>query len=215
MLDFSGALRLALVYVHLIACAISLGTVVRSEICMLHRVLTGKNNHFGVETNFSKRIVPAALVTLWLTGLFFIQQDARLSSLEQTLSNPKLQGKLIVVAVLTLNGLVLHWRVFPLLERVQSLAELRLEQRLLAVEAGTLSTVSWLYAAFLGVARPLAWKFSLQTLLVVYPILTSVGFFIAWLLVCWGMRRRRSELQAAAISSSSQHATFEMRTKIR
>jgi len=41
---------------------------------------------------------------------------------------------------------------------------------------GSLSAVSWMYAAMLGVGRPLAWKYSLSELLMAYPVLIALGF---------------------------------------
>ncbi|HSV61072.1 MAG TPA: hypothetical protein VLJ19_19435, partial [Variovorax sp.] len=38
------------------------------------------------------------------------------------------------------------------------------------------SGVSWLYAAMLGVGRPLSWKYSLLELMAAYPLLIAGGF---------------------------------------
>ena len=59
-----------------------------------------------------------------------------------------------MVAVLTLNGVFLHRFAFPTLQQGRSLSTLsNLRCTLLAMLGGT-SLASWLFAAWLGMARP-------------------------------------------------------------
>jgi hypothetical protein len=91
--------------------------------------------------------------------------------------------------LLTANGVLLHQTVLPMLQKAGSLLKLSFDQRLLAVFAGAVSGVTWFYAAFMGVARPLAWKFSLLELLGAYPVLLLGGFCTMLALTSWAKAR--------------------------
>jgi hypothetical protein len=181
--------RLALVYTHLIACCIALGAILTSDIAMLARIFQGRDDEPDTHMQFLKSAVSIALVVLWGTGLFFVWQDSTSSGFAHTLANPKLQGKIIVVTLLTLNGLVLHYSVLPMLSKAGSILKLNPGQRLWAIWSGALSGVSWMYAAFLGIARPLAWKCPLQHLLLAYPFLLAAAFAGVSCLTYWALRR--------------------------
>lgn len=136
--------------------------------------------------------VSLALLALWITGIAVVWLDASSKGLVY-FRNPKLQAKIGIVTLLTLNGVLLHRAVMPALEKAGSLLKLSLNQRRLAIFAGTLSAVSWFYAAMLGVGRPLSWKYSLLELLAAYPLLIAAGF--GMLMPLTGIAKNRSGLQ--------------------
>jgi hypothetical protein len=49
-----------------------------------------------------------------------------------------------------------------------------------------------LYAAMLGVGRPLAWKYSLTELLMAYPVLIVLGFAMMVALTEWARKRNEA-----------------------
>lgn len=110
--------------------------------------------------------------------------------------NPKLHAKVIIVMLLTYNGILLHRLVLPALQKAGSLLYLGFSARMLALFCGSLSAVSWMYAAMLGVGRPLAWKYSLFELLMAYPVLIALGFLSMLVLT-----QRVKQQDYAAISS--------------
>ena len=116
-----------------------------------------------------------ALVALWISGLVVIMLDVSSKGL-QYFANPKIQAKILIVMLLTLNGVVLHHVVLPWLQKAGSLLELTPSRTTFAVFAGAVSGVSWLYAAMLGIGRPLSWKYSLWQLMAAYPLLIAAGF---------------------------------------
>ena len=196
--------RLAVVYIHLIACCISLGAILASDIGMMARIFQGRDGEPDAHMQYLKWTVSAALCVLWGTGSFFVWQDSAVSDLAHTLTNPKMQAKIIVVTLLTLNGLVLHYSVFPMLSKAGSLLNLNSHQRVGVIGAGALSGVSWMYAAFLGIARPLAWKYPLQQLLLAYPFLVVAAFAGVWCLTSWAIRRNRDHARVAV----REHGSF-------
>ncbi|OGB23963.1 MAG: hypothetical protein A3I66_14760 [Burkholderiales bacterium RIFCSPLOWO2_02_FULL_57_36] len=178
-----------LVYFHLIACCVAIGAILISDLGILVRLYQGRIDKRAANLQDLKRTVSGMLIILWITGLLLIGRDAVGDGWNYTLSNPKLQAKIIVVALLTLNGILLHCRVLPMMSKASSLLKLAAGQRTWAIWAGALSGVSWLYAAFLGVARPLAWKTPLPNLMLAYPVLIVLTFAGMWAFTSWAVRK--------------------------
>jgi len=183
-------IRLAVLYVHLIACCVAIGLVLTHDIAMVKALLQGKGpapeDPHALETLQST--VALALAALWVTGVAIVALDASVKGWAY-FGNPKLQAKIGLVLLLTANGVLLHQTVLPMLQKAGSLLQLDFDQRLFAVLAGAVSGVTWFYAAFMGVARPLAWKFSLLELLGAYPVLLLGGFSSMLALTFWAKAR--------------------------
>lgn len=168
--------RLAIVYFHLIACCVAIGIILTSDVTMIKKLLTGDPEAPDdlAHLRYVKHVVSLSLIALWISGIAIVAVDASLKGLEY-FTNPKLQAKIAIVALLTLNGFLLHGTVLPAIEKFGSLLNLPGTLRQRAIFAGAVSGVSWLYAALLGVGRPLAWKYSLAELLAAYPFLIAGG----------------------------------------
>ena len=161
--------RLAMVYVHLIACCVAIGLVLTNDISVIRQLLKADSSrgHDADHLDTLQQTVSAALTVLWVTGITLVALDTMTTGWGY-LPNPKLQAKVLIVMLLTLNGLLLHSAVLPAMKKAGSLLHLCPSQRLLAIFAGSVSGVSWFYAAMLGVGRPLSWKYPMVTLLLVY-----------------------------------------------
>lgn len=182
--------RLSVIYVHLLACCIAIGLVFASDAEMVRDLLKGHKQagHDGQHMARLQTSVANALIFLWLTGAAVIGIDY----LEKGMSyfaNPKLHAKIIIVLLLTFNGMLLHRYVLPALLKAGSLLDLNIGVRMFALFSGALSGVSWLYAAMLGVGRPLAWKYSLTELLLAYPVMILLGFALMAGLTQWARKR--------------------------
>ncbi len=178
--------RMAVVYLHLIACCVAIGMVLTSDVAMVKKLLQVHADDRVDRKHLSElqTTVSRALVALWVTGVAIVSLDVSLKGWGY-LENPKLQSKVAIVVLLTLNGVVLHKYVLPLLIKAGSLLRMAFSQRLLAIFAGAVSGVSWFYAALLGVGRPLNWKYSLVEILAAYPVLIAGGFASMVLLTMW------------------------------
>lgn len=178
--------RMAVVYFHLIACCVAIGMVLTSDVAMVKKLLQVHADDRVDRKHLSElqTTVSRALVALWVTGVAIVSLDVSLKGWGY-LENPKLQSKVAIVVLLTLNGVVLHKYVLPLLIKAGSLLRMAFSQRLLAIFAGAVSGVSWFYAALLGVGRPLNWKYSLVEILAAYPVLIAGGFASMVLLTMW------------------------------
>jgi hypothetical protein len=112
----------------------------------------------------SSRAVTWVLLALWLTGFSIIAIDLQTDAISW-LGTPKLQAKLCVVMALSFNGYFLHNYAIHSLGHACAQAEKNAKRDAVL---GAVSGVSWVYALFLGVAKP--WS----------PVLGFVGFMLIY-----------------------------------
>lgn len=141
-MDLNTALRLALLYAHLLACVLALHTVLRTDWRLLNSRIKARQL-----LHAHKRVV-WVLGALWLSGAAIVVLDG----LAQLQHNPKLIAKIVCVSLLTLNGVVLRLWCLP---RLVSDRPLTRTEASLLMACGALSTTCWLMAGFYGIARPL------------------------------------------------------------
>ncbi len=145
-----------LVFGHLLAASMALGAIVATDLRLLSKLSQDKVR-IAPPNPFVARIVMLALLLLYVTGGAIIIQglDGRADYLE----NPKLQAKIVLVVVLTLNAFVLHHVTFPRLARGRRVARWNpIDWIVVAVPVAT-SNFLWMFCAFLGIARP--WNYSM------------------------------------------------------
>ena len=144
-MDLHTALRLALLYAHLLACVLALHTVLSTDWRLLNARITARQL-----LNAHQRVV-WVLGALWLSGGAIVALDG----LAQLQNNPKLVAKIVCVSMLTLNGVLLRIWCLPRLVNDRLLTR---TQACALMACGAMSTTCWLMAGFYGIARPLvAW----------------------------------------------------------
>jgi hypothetical protein len=182
--------RMALVYAHLIACCVAIGMVFTSDIAMVKQLLraNARERMDAAHLQDLQTTVSYALIALWVSGIAIVGLDASIKGWEY-FANPKLQSKITIVVLLTINGFLLHRYVMPLMAHTGSLLNMKFSDRSMAIFSGAVSGVSWFYAAMLGVGRPLNWKYSLVQILAAYPVLIIGGFVSMSLLTAWAVRK--------------------------
>ena len=163
-------LHQGVLFAHVIAFAITLSAVLREDLRWLleRRIDTTRLRD-------TMRTVSIGLAVLWGSGLALWAFAAAASPLAWALT-PKLAAKLVVVCLLTINGWALHAWVFPKLCAGGPPGPLA--WRLSAV-LGAFSSASWIFAAFLGVARPLSGVLSLRSFLGLYVVGLSLALVVA------------------------------------
>jgi hypothetical protein len=119
------------------------------------------------------------LLALWVTGVPMVMMDIG-TDVSLLLGNAKLLAKLIVVAALTLNGILLHLVAFPM---VTGKPKNPNKAATIAATLGAVSITSWLYASFVGAARLVAPYFSLNDFVILYLLLLAVAVPFALLVV--------------------------------
>jgi hypothetical protein len=205
VLEFS---RLGLVYVHLIACCVALGLVLKSDVVMLRDMIKGDRAsdlaHMK-QMNGLQSIVSMALAALWVTGVALVTMDALTKDGLHYFANPKIQTKILVVSLLTLNGFALHNLVLPWLQKAGSLVNLSFNRSAVTAFTGSVSAVSWMYAAFMGIGRPLSWKYSLGQLMAAYPLMVAGGFITMMALISWAKQRNNPSVGHEANGFAMAH----------
>ncbi len=163
-------LRVALIFCHLLGFSVALYLVMREDL----RFLLTSRFDLG-ELAVTARDVSRALALLLVSGAAVIWLDTGFQ-LEEIAARPKLVAKIIVVSVLTVNGALLHLVLFPMLAGPAARTR---PAAILASVLGAVSSVSWLYASFLGVANPLAGQLGLNGFLGLYASAVAGGIVVS------------------------------------
>ena len=138
--------RVGLLFAHLLLCAGALALVIKTDLRVLRRRVSAST------MGRVHRQLVWLLAGLWVSGLAVVLLDFG-TDLARVLEQPKLLAKLACVLVLTANAWVLRYHAMPRIVARRLLTPA--EARGLAV-VGAVSTASWLMAAFIGLARPMA-----------------------------------------------------------
>jgi hypothetical protein len=189
-MEISVLTRQALLYGHIIAFALAMGTILKEDVRLLWAKRIDSASLLG-----SAKLVKWLLLALWVTGIAMVMMDIG-TDVSVLLGKPKLLAKLIVVGALTLNGIFLHVFVFPMVtgnpKNPNKVAKI-------AVILGAVSTTSWLYASFVGASRLVARYFSLYDFVILYLLVLAIAVLFAMLVV----RNRLKRL----LMKSSDHLT--------
>ncbi len=179
-------LRQALLFVHLLAFAVAISTVLRTDLALLRGSATAAR-----QLDRAARLLALLLALLWFSGLLLVALDMAALGPDWVLSD-KLAAKLLVVLALTLNGAALHALVLPALGRALALPALGRQGAAAGLAAigplplllGAVSTTSWLYAGFIGVSRVMAPVLDLREYLLLY----GAALLLAAVAVLVGLR---------------------------
>lgn len=189
----------SLLFVHLLAFAFAIVTVLREDMALLTARRVDVTRLADTE-----RLLIRLIALLWLSGLSLIVFDIGFDA-AALLSKPKLAAKLTVVSLLTVNGLLLHRIAFPILKNPRR--HPRNAATVCAV-LGAISTVSWLFASFVGVARLIAPALSYHGFMLLYllSLLIGLGIALGW------VRARLERVLSSEFSASDMTAPSILRT---
>jgi hypothetical protein len=163
---------------HLMGLVMGLGGALLLDFTILTRGIVRPVGRFTLEQlHLLSKAVSIGLALLWVTGAALIWLN--LQDKPNYLDNPKLWAKIIVVIILTLNGMIIHGYIMPFMER-------RVGKRLFdglankVVAAFTLvagiSVVSWFTPFVLGKASELNFVTPMAVILGIY----FLAVFFAW-----------------------------------
>lgn len=164
--------RQLLLYSHILVFALAMAEVLHEDWRMLR---TTRLDIRGLAEAAQR--IKWLLILLWATGIPLIGLSNGWD-FAAVAENPKLLTKVIVASALTVNGVLLHYVAFPLLSGGARRVGL---SAALASVLGSISTVSWLYAAFVGAARLIAPKMTMDLFLGIYALMLVGGITVALL----------------------------------
>src|SRR5689334_1528317 len=166
----AAMLYLMLVFGHLLATSMALGAIVATDLRMLSK-LAQDRVRIPPPNEFVARLVTIALVLLYLTGAGMLWSKSG----DRDWLNPKLQGKLLLVLLLTFNAVVLHRWTFPRLARGRSVGRWHVADWAVVVMPVALSNCLWMFCAFLGIARPWNESMPVRDVLVIAATLYAIA----------------------------------------
>lgn len=155
-------LKTLIVYTHLIAACLAIGILVLQDLAIAKTKGKALSRKAAQELAQAADIMFMALIALWVSGLALVVvgylNDANY------IYNEKLWAKFSVVAVLTVNGIALHYFSFPRVISAKGIVGQSSFEQVAVVLTGAVSSTSWLFACFLGIARP--WNHTMEYALV-------------------------------------------------
>jgi len=132
-------------------------------------------------------LVRIGLALLWLSGLGFLAYYSFYDP--HLLANPKLHAKILIVVLLTINGIVVEKFCLPAVMRNKGrpfFACLNLLERSEVIAVAAISAVSWYFVVALGVVKELNFAVGAVSILEVYGLLLAAaivaGVAIVWIL---------------------------------
>lgn len=165
-----------IVYIHLIATCAAIGTIVITDLRLAAKAM-GYRVVIPPPERFETRMISAALAMLYLTGAIIVYLG--LQANPDYLTNEKVQAKLVLVALLTVNAVVLHRMVFPILGRSRPVSRWSRGDWITVALSVSFSNSVWFFCAFLGIARVWNGTVSIGFVLTV----ASAAWFTIFLLV--------------------------------
>jgi hypothetical protein len=186
-------MHLIILFIHLLATCIALGAILATDLRLLGKVADYRVR-IAPPNAFVAQLVGLSLVVLCASGALLVWSG--LNERPDYLSNPKLQVKLMLVATLAANAMVLHGYTFPRLARGRRVRPGSLVDAVGVAVPVALSNCLWLFCAFLGIARPWNYVMPASHVLAVAGVLFLATFAGVLLLLTIASRDRPEHRRA-------------------
>ncbi len=195
-------MKTLIVYAHLLAACVAVGLLLIQDLA-LAKTRGGRLSESAVrELTKAADIMFVALVLLWISGLALVLLGY-LENPQQYLLNEKLWAKFTVVSVLTVNGIALHYFSFPRVISSRGLLGQPSVDQVLVALTGAVSSVSWLFSCYLGIARPWNYTVDYSYVMFIYSGLLVCAFIVAGE-VLRGMRKNQIQMTTLSERISEQ-----------
>jgi hypothetical protein len=171
-------MKTLIVYAHLLAACVAIGIMVIQDLAIARSRGKPLAAEASRELKKSAEIIVVALIGLWLSGLTLVLLGY-LENPQQYLFNEKLWAKFTVVCLLTINGVFLHFYSFPRVTSIKGVLSLSVFEQTLVAMTGAISSVSWLFACYLGIARPWNYTVDYTFIMLIYAALVVVAVVVA------------------------------------
>jgi hypothetical protein len=142
-------------YAHIIAVAIGFGAAFLADYHVISRLGRPIDDNLTTTLHLCHSVIWAMVAAMWATGLVLVY--IRTGFLVENVT-PKLIAKVITVAILTGNAMLISRIAVPLVEqnRGRSLMWLPLRSKLCLAGIGAISSASWMLALAMGSSKVLA-----------------------------------------------------------
>lgn len=186
--------------IHLTGLIMGLGGAVLADYTIFSQgVIRPVSDYTITQTRFLSHIVSIGLCILWVSGFALIMVKLQLQP--NFMQNPKVWAKIVVVVMLTINGILVHRYILPLVIRARGcrLFDGVTPRQIAGLTfLGSVSLVSWSLPFVLGKAAGLNFVTPMSLILATYVVLVLV----VWLVLFSFMSCIRSIQQLAAKQSA-------------
>lgn len=147
-------LQIVLVIAHIIGVALGVGGATVSDIFFIRILRTKVINEFEFQNlRVLSRIVWAGITILILSGLSLLWLMHENTGAIGILNSPRFLAKLTLVAVVTLNGFIFHFYVFPKLKQCIDQKHALAKNTWLLAITGATSGASWYSIVLIAMLR--------------------------------------------------------------
>jgi hypothetical protein len=200
--DKARTMKTLIVYAHLLAACVAVGLLLMQDLALAKTRGRRLSESAVRELTKAADIMFVALVLLWISGLALVLLGY-LENPQQYLLNEKLWAKFTVVSMLTMNGIALHYFSFPRVISSRGLLGQPSVDQVLVTLTGAVSSVSWLFACYLGIARPWNYTVDYSYVMFIYSGLLVCAFIVAGE-VLRGMRKNQTGMTTLSERISEQ-----------
>ena len=175
-LDPVAAIRTGLRIVHFVGLALGLGAATVLDLMIFRFFLNGKvTSERWAIFDFGSKIVNAGLVLLWVTGFGFLAYYGAFEPIK--FGNEKVWAKMLIVLILTVNGLFIHAVILPKVRAQigRSLLQgMSTRQKSVLLTSGAISATSWYVPLLLGALPQLNFVVPMTTILLAYALILAL-----------------------------------------
>lgn len=172
-MTFDEIFKTSLVFVHFFASAVALATILRADFLILTHFTSKLSPKACARIHAAKSVVSGALTVLWLTGVMICVHGYMHDP--ACILNQKLWMKVLVVLTLSVNGWFLHRFAFRAIQPGARLSDAVPRQRMILTLMACLSSSSWVFACFLGIARALNNKQNFAGVMEAYLVMLVIN----------------------------------------
>ena len=163
---------------HILGVAFGLGIATGMDLFLAKNILTKRTfreSQYKILLQLSS-IVAFGLLLLWFSGLGFLWSYQQTSP--EKLLNPKIWSKVMIVTILTINGVLIHFYMLPKLKKcIGKRVDLECGYKELTImfTSGAISMVSWYLPFIYGTVPQLNFAYSFTAFTLAYLTILTVA----------------------------------------
>jgi hypothetical protein len=185
VLSIPAFVKSSLLALHLLGIVFGLGAASMLDLIIVRFIGSRTVTHeYWSVISLASKAVTGGLVLLWISGVGFLIHYTFFNP--TLLMNPKVWAKILIVGVLSLNGVFIHRVVLPLVRQqvggplFEGLTDF---QRSCLLASGVVSGISWWIPLGLGAFPQLNFTVGAGTILLAYALLLSLVIVVASFIV--------------------------------
>jgi hypothetical protein len=205
---------------------LGLGAATILDLLIVRFLMAGRVDPVHVAVvKFCSGLVTLGLIILWISGSAYLLHYWAFDP--GLIGNPKVWSKIVIVGVLTINGVFIHSRVLPIVAAQQgrSLFEgLATGQKRMLLFFGTVSATSWYVPLLLGAMPQLNFVVPATSILAAYTLLLLFGLTATQGIANWiwnreaeragQLRQQHRQLQRIAAVMRSKDKTIATKRQL-